>query len=151
MAQNFEPFHVPQQNRKNKLRVTSQSNQEQQNPPTPLYSRQAFMSPPQSSSFFPLQTLKDMSHQPLSSQGLSLSLSFQLDSQRHNAVSVSGDYLKQNGEMKSTVVPLGPFTGYASILNSSRFLKPAQQILDDICGVINCANANLPLDGLSER
>ncbi|KAJ6322707.1 hypothetical protein OIU77_012530 [Salix suchowensis] len=108
------------------------------------------MSPSQSSSFFPLQTLKDMSHQPLSSQGLSLSLSFQLDSQRHNAVSVSGDYLKQNGEMKSTVVPLGPFTGYASILNSSRFLKPAQQILDDICGVINCANANLPLDGLSE-
>ncbi|KAJ6317723.1 hypothetical protein OIU76_013294 [Salix suchowensis] len=142
MAQNFEPFHVPQQNRKNKLRVTSQSNQEQQNPPTPLYSRQAFMSPSQSSSFFPLQTLKDMSHQPLSSQGLSLSLSFQLDNQRHNAVSVSGDYLKQNGEMKSTVVPLGPFTGYASILNSSRFLKPAQQILDDICGVINCANAN---------
>ncbi|KAJ6726988.1 BEL1-LIKE HOMEODOMAIN PROTEIN 9 [Salix purpurea] len=108
------------------------------------------MSPSQSSSFFPLQTLKDMSHQPLSSQGLSLSLSFQLDNQRHNAVSVSGDYLKQNGEMKSTVVPLGPFTGYASILNSSRFLKPAQQILDDICGVINCANANPPLDGLSE-
>ncbi|KAG6765393.1 hypothetical protein POTOM_029433 [Populus tomentosa] len=150
MAQNFEPFHVPQQNRKNKLRVTTQTNQEQQNPPTPLFSRQTFMSPSQSSSFFSLQTLKDMNYQPLSSQGLSLSLSFQLDNQRHNAVSVSGDSLKQNGEMKSSVVPFGPFTGYASILKTSRFLKPAQQILDDICGMINCANANFPLDGLNE-
>jgi hypothetical protein len=150
MAQNFEPFHVPQQNRKNKLRVTTQTNQEQQNPPTPLFSRQTFTSPSQSSSFFSLQTLKDMNYQPLSSQGLSLSLSFQLDNQRHNAVSVSGDSLKQNGEMKSSVVPFGPFTGYASILKTSRFLKPAQQILDDICGMINCANANFPLDGLNE-
>ncbi|XP_061974896.1 BEL1-like homeodomain protein 9 [Populus nigra] len=151
MAQNFEPFHVPQQNRKNKLRVTTQPNQEQQNPPTPLFSRQAApMNPSQSSSFSSLQTLKDMSYQPLTSQGLSLCLSFQLDNQRYNAVSVSGDYTKQNGEMRSSVVPLGPFTGYASILTSSRFLKPAQQILDEICGVINCANANFPLDGLGE-
>jgi hypothetical protein len=150
MAQNFEPFHVPQQNRKNKLRVTTQTNQEQQNPPTPLFSRQAPMNPSQSSSFSSLQTLKDMNYQPLTSQGLSLCLSFQLDNQRYNAVSVSGDYTKQNGEMRSSVVPLGPFTGYASILTSSRFLKPAQQILDEICGVINCANANFPLDGLGE-
>ncbi|KAJ6772703.1 HOMEOBOX PROTEIN TRANSCRIPTION FACTORS [Salix koriyanagi] len=149
MAQNIEPFHVPQQNRKNKLRVTTQSNQEQQNPPTPLFSRQAPMNPSQSSSFSSLQSLKDMNYQPLTSQGLSLCLSFQLDNnQRYNAASVSGDYI--NGEMRSSVGPFGPFTGYASILMSSRFLKPAQQILDEICGVINCANANFPLDGLSE-
>ncbi|CAK7325767.1 unnamed protein product [Dovyalis caffra] len=150
MAQNFEPFHVPQQNRKNKLRVTTLTNQEQQNPPSPLLSGQTLMNPSQSSSFSSLQTLKDMSHQPITSQGLSLSLSFQLDHQRYNAVSVSSDYLKQNGEMRSSVVPFGPFTGYASILKSSRFLKPAQQILDDICGVINHANTNFPLDGSSE-
>ncbi|XP_062082129.1 BEL1-like homeodomain protein 1 [Humulus lupulus] len=30
--------------------------------------------------------------------------------------------------------PLGPFTGYATILKSSRFLRPAQQLLDDFCG-----------------
>ncbi|KAL9680042.1 hypothetical protein QQ045_017915 [Rhodiola kirilowii] len=32
--------------------------------------------------------------------------------------------------------PLGPFTGYATILKSSRFLKPAQQLLDEYCGMI---------------
>ncbi|KAI8573637.1 hypothetical protein RHMOL_Rhmol01G0292700 [Rhododendron molle] len=30
--------------------------------------------------------------------------------------------------------PLGPFTGYATILKGSKFLKPAQQLLDEICG-----------------
>ncbi|XP_028088443.1 uncharacterized protein LOC114288999 [Camellia sinensis] len=29
--------------------------------------------------------------------------------------------------------PLGPFTGYATILKGSRFLKPAQKLLDEIC------------------
>lgn len=31
--------------------------------------------------------------------------------------------------------PLGPFTGYATILKSSKFLKPAQQLLDEFCGM----------------
>ena len=31
--------------------------------------------------------------------------------------------------------PLGPFTGYATILSSSRFLKPAQELMDEFCGV----------------
>ncbi|KAF8369638.1 hypothetical protein HHK36_032341 [Tetracentron sinense] len=31
--------------------------------------------------------------------------------------------------------PLGPFTGYATILKSSKFLKPAQQLLDEFCRV----------------
>lgn len=31
--------------------------------------------------------------------------------------------------------PLGPFTGYATILKSSKFLKPAQQLLDEFCNV----------------
>ncbi|XP_038895100.1 uncharacterized protein LOC120083414 [Benincasa hispida] len=30
--------------------------------------------------------------------------------------------------------PLGPFTGYATILKSSKFLKPAQLLLDEFCG-----------------
>ncbi|KAH7548162.1 hypothetical protein JRO89_XS14G0076100 [Xanthoceras sorbifolium] len=40
----------------------------------------------------------------------------------------------------SSSVPLGPFTGYASILMRSRFLKPAQQSLDDFCsgGFYSC-------------
>ncbi|WCJ40999.1 BEL1-like homeodomain 8 [Euphorbia peplus] len=31
------------------------------------------------------------------------------------------------------VGPLGPFTGYATILKSSKFLKPAQDLLDEFC------------------
>lgn len=31
--------------------------------------------------------------------------------------------------------PLGPFTGYATILRSSRFLRPAQQMLEELCCV----------------
>ncbi|XP_057741303.1 BEL1-like homeodomain protein 9 [Arachis stenosperma] len=35
------------------------------------------------------------------------------------------------------VVPqmMGPFTGYASVLKGSRFLKPAQQLLEELCDV----------------
>ncbi|CAJ1955913.1 unnamed protein product [Sphenostylis stenocarpa] len=32
-----------------------------------------------------------------------------------------------------SVGPLGPFTGYATILKNSRFLKSVQQLLDEIC------------------
>lgn len=155
MAQNFEPFHVPQQNRRNKLRVTTQTNQEQQqqqqNPLTPTFSQQTtLMNPSPSPPFSSLQNLKDlMTYQPVTAQGLSLSLSVQLDTQRYNAVSVgSGDFFKPDGEMRSSV-PFGPFTGYALILKSSRFLKPAQQILDDLCGV-NCAILDFPSDCLTE-
>ncbi|KAK6936075.1 POX domain, partial [Dillenia turbinata] len=35
--------------------------------------------------------------------------------------------------------PLGPFTGYATILKSSKYLKPAQQLLDEYCS-ISCPN-----------
>ncbi|KAL4557970.1 hypothetical protein LXL04_036166 [Taraxacum kok-saghyz] len=36
---------------------------------------------------------------------------------------------------RSAVVTNGPYTGYASILKGSKFLKPAQQMLDEICDV----------------
>ena len=35
----------------------------------------------------------------------------------------------------SSLVPLGPFTGYASVLKGSRFLKPAQMLLEEVCDV----------------
>ncbi|KAG6431903.1 hypothetical protein SASPL_103475 [Salvia splendens] len=31
--------------------------------------------------------------------------------------------------------PLGPFTGYATILRNSRFLRPAQQMLEEFCSI----------------
>ncbi|XP_061343491.1 BEL1-like homeodomain protein 9 [Gastrolobium bilobum] len=45
-------------------------------------------------------------------------------------------------------VPIGPFTGYASILKRSRFLKPAQQLLEDLCGSVWDPP---PMDSLSEN
>lgn len=36
---------------------------------------------------------------------------------------------------RSAVMTLGPYTGYASILKGSKFLKPAQQLLNEICDV----------------
>ncbi|XP_050212819.1 BEL1-like homeodomain protein 9 [Mercurialis annua] len=38
-------------------------------------------------------------------------------------------------EVSRTTAPLGPFTGYASILKGSRFLKPAQLLLEEFCDV----------------
>ncbi|KAJ4970536.1 hypothetical protein NE237_003635 [Protea cynaroides] len=32
--------------------------------------------------------------------------------------------------------PLGPFTGYATILKHSKFLEPAQQLMDEFCNVM---------------
>ncbi|KAL5764020.1 hypothetical protein ACOSQ2_016614 [Xanthoceras sorbifolium] len=37
--------------------------------------------------------------------------------------------------------PLGPFTGYATILKSSRFLKPAQELLDEFCCITGSKRA----------
>ncbi|THG12940.1 hypothetical protein TEA_014563 [Camellia sinensis var. sinensis] len=40
-----------------------------------------------------------------------------------------------SNDLSRSSVPLGPFTGYASILKGSRFLKPAQQLLEELCDV----------------
>lgn len=52
--------------------------------------------------------------------------------------------------------PLGPFTGYATILKSSKFLKPAQQLLDQLCAAtfngpsFPDASASVDADAISE-
>ncbi|KAH0460726.1 hypothetical protein IEQ34_008301 [Dendrobium chrysotoxum] len=47
---------------------------------------------------------------------------------------------------RQTAGPLGPFTGYAAILKSSRFLKPAQQLLDEFCCVVTGARVGKDYD-----
>lgn len=111
--------HVPQQSRRDKLRVIFQSNQESS--PT------AFQPNPSSIFTNPISQTCISTNQVIRNQGLSLSLSSQ-----------------PCGAVSRNMVPLGPFTGYASILNGSKFLKPAQELLDGFCGVdrgmlmINC-------------
>ncbi|XVE69279.1 hypothetical protein DITRI_Ditri09bG0139000 [Diplodiscus trichospermus] len=172
MAGNNEPFHIPQQNRRNRLRVTIGTSQEEEqtsqapllqlNQPVFLSSshQPAFMHTfPQSLCSSTMQIQRDMNYQFFNGQGLSLSLSFQhhdnmnlplnLNAQKNNGNSILGGLLKQNGQMRSSV-PLGPFTGYASVLKSSRFLKPAQQILDEFCGV-DYRISEFPLENLGDE
>ncbi|KAK3041021.1 LOW QUALITY PROTEIN: hypothetical protein RJ639_026733 [Escallonia herrerae] len=52
---------------------------------------------------------------------------------------VFGSSTRQNMLGTSTLThqstgPLGPFTGYATILKCSKYLKPSQQLLDEFCG-----------------
>lgn len=69
-----------------------------------------------------------------SGQGLSLSLSSQQTHQNSAPLSLNLQRsYQQPYDLSRSSVPLGPFTGYASILKGSRFLKPAQQMLEEIC------------------
>ncbi|GKV10063.1 hypothetical protein SLEP1_g21482 [Rubroshorea leprosula] len=82
-------------------------------------------------------------------QGLSLSLSshnphqnnlpLELNLQRYGGgyvvPGIIGGSASTSNEVSRSSVPLGPFTGYASILRGSRFLKSAQQLLEESCDV----------------
>ncbi len=48
---------------------------------------------------------------------------------------IVGGSASASNDVSRSSVPLGPFTGYASILKGSRFLKPAQQLLEEFCEV----------------
>ncbi|XP_047939804.1 BEL1-like homeodomain protein 8 [Salvia hispanica] len=51
----------------------------------------------------------------------------------HQNVSSSSRIHGAQGLTHRNPGPLGPFTGYATILRSSRFLRPAQQMLEELC------------------
>ncbi|KAL3826044.1 hypothetical protein ACJIZ3_022073 [Penstemon smallii] len=100
---------------------------------------------------------------PYNGQSLSLSLSshqthnsnlpLELNLQRYDEPSVfstsnnkvTGGYFGPGGngggggstsiDFSRSSVPLGPFTGYAFVLKGSRFLKPAHQLLEELCNV----------------
>lgn len=86
----------------------------------------------------------------INGQGLSLSLSshqnnhpLELNLPRYGCGYVVPGYGGGGGgggastsiEVSRNSVPLGPFTGYALILKGSRFLKPAQHLLHELCGL----------------
>ncbi|KAL6146085.1 hypothetical protein ACLB2K_056768 [Fragaria x ananassa] len=67
---------------------------------------------------------------------LSLSLSSQpIEVHNLQRYGYSGINDGVHGSRSPGPTPLGPFTGYASILKGSRFLKPAQQLLEEFCDV----------------
>ncbi|KAF2288618.1 hypothetical protein GH714_009413 [Hevea brasiliensis] len=185
MAEDFEPYHVPQQSRRDKLRIVVQNHPDLQGCTglLPLYDPALL---PSDLLACTNNSLSDVSEafkgngvcvvkeeaafkpEPLSlahesnttGQGLSLSLSshhthqsnlpLDLNLQRHGSAVYGGKITVGGGdgytvpgivggsgststELSRSSVPLGPFTGYSSILKESRFLKPAQQLLEDFC------------------
>ncbi|GAV89959.1 Homeobox_KN domain-containing protein/POX domain-containing protein, partial [Cephalotus follicularis] len=124
MAENVS--HLPQQNRRDRLRVVTTQNHNQSTLPS---HQQTYMNMNSSSP----QNLGDCNyHDPINHQGLSLSLSFH--HARLNDRPLEFKTQNYDSILRNTV-PLSPFTGYTSILKRSRFLKPTQQILEDFCGV----------------
>ncbi|KAJ8533830.1 hypothetical protein K7X08_007154 [Anisodus acutangulus] len=67
-------------------------------------------------------------HHQMSSNSSSVPL--ELNLQRYDSSIFTTDM-----SSKSSSTILGPFTGYASIFKGSRFLKPAEKLLEEICDV----------------
>ncbi|XP_015931396.1 BEL1-like homeodomain protein 9 [Arachis duranensis] len=143
MEENFESSHVPQQSRRNKLREMVQT-QKQQPPPQPFPPSfqtsitQPFETNPISSTFistkppyhysFLAKSSSQLEHYPASFHNLLLP-PYLVDQNHHVPQEPCSD-------VRNIGPVVVPFTGYASILKRSRFLKPAQQILEDMCGSV---------------
>ena len=117
----FSICHVAQQCRREKLRYAGAGD-------APLFNAHYNTSPYDNG--FPPPDIFNLNCNPLfgggqhPSQGFSLSLSTVAASSSAGPPSVQ----------RVGPVPAGPFTGYATILNSSKFLRPAQQLLEETCG-----------------
>lgn len=103
MDEIFGPFHIPQQSRRHKLRYHHQNDDV-------IIPNHNFLSPLQ------LQQATSSSSSPLVDP-LMASTNLSLSSSTHARAYHPS--------------PVGPFTGYASILARSRFLRPAQDLLDE--------------------
>ncbi|KAK6163346.1 hypothetical protein DH2020_000210 [Rehmannia glutinosa] len=98
----------------------------------------------------PSNLISDLDHNPTAkdnsnTQALSLSLS-SLPSPKVHATTQIAEY--NLGNARQDVIhrnpgPLGPFTGYATILRSSKFLRPAQVLLDELCCGSRCKNVEI--------
>ncbi|KAL3618590.1 hypothetical protein CASFOL_037672 [Castilleja foliolosa] len=70
-------------------------------------------------------------------RALALSLSSVPDLQRDNNNVMVQDFRVPNKALANrNPGPLGPFTGYATILRSSKFVRPAQILLEELCGTV---------------
>ncbi|KAG5377527.1 hypothetical protein IGI04_042123 [Brassica rapa subsp. trilocularis] len=202
MADAYEPYHVLQQSRRDKLRIPSLDSHfhfHHPHPPSssgggagvyplgdsdylaaggfhsnnnshisnPSYSNfMGFLGGPSSSSSNAVAVAGDHSfHDGLSSgdvlvfkpEPLSLSLSSHPRLTYDLVVPgvVNSGYGRSAAEAAAATVtvasrssgPLGPFTGYASILKGSRFLKPAQILLDEFCNVGHGIYTDKNIDG----
>ncbi|CAN0926473.1 BEL1-like homeodomain protein 9 [Linum grandiflorum] len=160
----YDTYHVPQQSRRDKLRVLASS---LYNPPPDFLSSSSFTLPKPNNSMgfinnptpiFPNYSDPINPNYPINPNpqnpflnyrnddaeggrggGLIFNpepLSLSLSSSHSNltlpaagAGSAFNDAVSRCSDVVSLVAPTGPFTGYASVLEGSRFMSPAQQLL----------------------
>ncbi|XP_057979085.1 BEL1-like homeodomain protein 9 [Malania oleifera] len=137
MAGNFEAYHVPQQSRRDRLRVGLQNNEEEPYLFSLRNSSGSLPHPvpsPTASQFLTCPHERGLMINASSSSSLLTPRSAFSLSPRSSSLQPSTSRGSSFSESRS-FVPLGPFTGYASILNRSRYLRPALQILEGVCGV----------------
>lgn len=131
-------YHVPQHSRREKLRFppdpadSSSPTPGAWPPPTvPFYSYAS-----SSSSYSPHSPTLAHAHNQLLVHGLPAGA--QIPSQNF-ALSLSSSSSnpppQQRRHLAGATGPYGPFTGYAAVLGRSRFLGPAQKLLEEICDV----------------
>ncbi|PKA52482.1 BEL1-like homeodomain protein 9 [Apostasia shenzhenica] len=102
-------YHVPQHSRREKLRFPPEN--------SPAQAVTSSSLPPLYQDYSLARLVDDGSclHEIQQQQGFSLTLS------------------PPPQPPPAPVGPLGPFTGYSAVLNRSRFLEPARQLLEEIC------------------
>ncbi|KAL9421560.1 hypothetical protein AB3S75_033937 [Citrus x aurantiifolia] len=160
MAENLKPYDAPQQNRRNKRRftTTTQTNQQEQPQPrshifqtnlTSFLQLNPPTKPPPASSSSSSSSLQSLHQTNFYTPFDPFPLNMHAEAQHY--YSGFADSLKlQKSEVRSSV-PWGPFTGYASILKRSRFLKPAQRILDEFCGSLYFDSSGSQVDSFCEN
>ncbi|PHT37623.1 BEL1-like homeodomain protein 9 [Capsicum baccatum] len=159
MAEGFEPYHVPQQSRRDKLRVllddnnSNSSSLQLQNCQVPLYDPSIvlpsdlsifqeinvnpFLYTPQIPRFLDQSVTIAHNNNSNSNTNGQGNLSLSLSSLHHASSSTANNNDLSSKSITTTTncVPLGPFTGYSLILKRSKFLKPAQILLEELCDV----------------
>ncbi|KAG1337814.1 BEL1-like homeodomain protein 9 [Cocos nucifera] len=135
-----QTYHVPQHSRREKLRFPP----EESPPPTSFFfhhdpnSLTTFLPSSSSSSSSYYSSNPSYPFSPTTQfsghQSFSLSLASSSSSSKPPSTSLPQHQFAA-GPAPRPAGPLGPFTGYAAVLNRSRFLEPAQQLLEEICDV----------------
>lgn len=133
-------YHVPQQSRREKLRfhesylsnpnqfMPSSSSSHNPSDNNVCYATTA-------SGLFAHHQISNHHHHQQQQQPCSLSLSTAPPPPPPQQQHYQQQLAAAEGSNLNIPAPLGPFTGYAEILNRSRFLEPARQLLEEICNV----------------
>ncbi|CAD6333635.1 unnamed protein product [Miscanthus lutarioriparius] len=127
-------YHVPQHSRREKLRFPPDP--ADSSPPTAWPAPPPFYSYASSSTSSYSPHSPTLAHAQLVAHALPAGAGAQIPSQNF-ALSLSSTSSNPPPAPRRQLAagPYGPFTGYAAVLGRSRFLGPAQKLLEEICDV----------------